>query len=148
MPVLEYCEKVIGAESAEDVWALHTETMARYGFDRLLYGFTTFRTPTGFGSPDDFLIMSNHDPEYINAFLRDGLYFHAPMVRWAATHVGACSWRWLAEHIDTLTEREKKVVEFNRKFGVTAGYSISFPDASITRSGCSGNSSYPTTLPS
>lgn len=135
MYVLEYCEKIISADSAEDVWALHTETMANYGFDRLLYGFTTFRTPTGFGNPDDFLVMSNHDPNYLQPFLGDGLYFHAPMVRWASTNVGACSWRWLAEHSDALTESEKKVWEFNRKHDVTAGYSISFPDASIRNKG-------------
>lgn len=135
MTLLEYCEKVICAETAEDVWAMHTETMASFGFDRLLYGFTTFRTPTGFGSPDDFLIMTNHDPDYIQAFLRDGLYFNAPMVRWAATHVGACSWNWVAQHSGTLTEGEKKVLDFNVKHGVTAGYSISFPDASIRNKG-------------
>lgn len=135
MPLLDYCEKVIRAETAEDVWALHTETMADYGFDRLIYGFTTFRTPTGFGSPDDFLIMTNQDPAYIRAFLKDGLYFNAPMVRWASSNVGSCSWSWLAENFSDLTDSERRVLEFNRQHDVTAGYSISFPDASIRNKG-------------
>ncbi len=133
--MLSYCEKVISADSAEDVWALHTETMASYGFDRLLYGFTTFRTTTGFGNPDDFLVMSNHNPEYIRTFLNEGLYFNGPMVRWAASNVGACSWGWLAKQSEALTDNEKKVLEFNRKHDVVAGYSISFPDVSIRNKG-------------
>lgn len=133
--MLEYCERVLSAETAEDVWGLHTQTMARFGFDRLLYGYTRFRTPTGFGDPDDFLVMTNHKPEYVNSFIREGHYFNAPMVQWAAANTGACSWNWVAQNMDSLSESELKVLAFNQKHGVRAGYSISFPDATIRNKG-------------
>lgn len=133
--MLEYIEKVLDARTAEDVWALHVRVMAEFGFDRLLYGFTRFRTPSGFGNPEDFLVMTNHRRAYVDAFIKDGHYFHAPMVRWAAENTGACSWRWIAENQEALTDSERRVWEFNRCHGITAGYSISFPDTSARNKG-------------
>ncbi|MEO8531775.1 MAG: autoinducer binding domain-containing protein, partial [Deltaproteobacteria bacterium] len=71
-------------------------------------------------------------------FMDGGLYFHAPMVRWSAENVGACSWSWMADHADMLTDEERKVATFNREKGVTAGYSISFRDSSIRDKGAIG----------
>ncbi|MBY6089734.1 helix-turn-helix transcriptional regulator [Maritimibacter alkaliphilus] len=128
----DYLERLTNARSIEELWTLHTEKMASYGFDRLLYGFTRYRTTTSLGDPEDFVILTNHKPAYTDGFLGQGLYFHAPMVRWALEHEGACSWRILAEMMmsGTLTESEKKVIEFNRSMGVKAGYSISFKSIS------------------
>ena len=64
----------------------------------------------------------------MRAFIEDGLYFEAPMLRWALKNKGACSWRWMTDmdHIERLTQPERRVLEFNRSMGVTAGYTISF----------------------
>ena len=138
IPLLEYLERTTDATSIEEVWSVHTRAMQAYGFDRLLYGFTRFRTAKSFGDREDFLILSNHDPAYVESFMDGGMYFHAPMVRWSAENVGSCSWSWMAEHAEMLTEEEKRVVEFNRKNGVNAGYSISFRDPSIRDKGAIG----------
>lgn len=116
----------------EELWDRHTRQMAEYGFDRLLYGFTRYRTATSLGDPDDFVMLTNHDPDYMESFVGDGLYHHAPMVRWALEHDGACSWRVMQEMISsgTLSEDERKVVAFNQSHEVTAGYSISFKSMS------------------
>lgn len=128
---------LLNAPSIEDVWEMHTRQMAQYGFDRLIYGFTRYRTSTSLGDPDDFVLLSNHKPEYMDVFIGDGLYHHAPMVRWALDNEGACSWSVLAQMLatETLTKEERKVVDFNLSMQVTAGYSISFKSMSSRSKG-------------
>ena len=123
---------LLNAPSIEELWDIHTSRMAEYGFDRLIYGYTRYRTATSLGDPEDFVLLSNHDRSYLDTFIQDGLYFHAPMVRWALEHEGACSWSVLAEMLatETLTPEENKVIEFNRSMNVLAGYSISFKSVS------------------
>lgn len=125
--LLEFLERVTAARTIEAVWSELVAVMDRAGFDRLIYGFTRFRTVQSFGDPDDLLILTNHDCAYTDRFIGERLYANAPMVRWAAENTGACSWRWIQDHRDHLTEAELRVAEFNRQMGVVAGYSISFP---------------------
>ncbi|MCK0148521.1 LuxR family transcriptional regulator [Marivita sp. S6314] len=116
------------AGSIEELWDLHCRRMASFGFDRLLYGFTRFRTATSLGDPNDFIILSNIDSDYVSQFIHNGLYRHAPMVRWAVDNDGAASWTVLQMMMDsgTVTEPEKRILEFNAKHQITAGFSISF----------------------
>lgn len=79
--------------------------------------------------------MTTQTPEYMREFVDKGLYNHAPMVRWARENVGACSWRWMEENLDSFSPSELRVVEFNRRMGVTAGYSISFRETSARTKG-------------
>lgn len=146
--LLDHLERVMNAHSIEGLWKLHTEAMRAYGFDRLLYGFTRFRTSNSFGNLEDVLVLSNHDQGYLDAFVRSGLFHHAPMVRWAAANEGACSWRWIEEQVAAglLTPSEQKVVDLNVRFGVLAGYSISFHDESIRSKGAIGLTA-PTGIP-
>jgi len=120
--------RLLDATTMEELWDIHTRAMAGYGFDRLLYGCTQFRTAHSLGSPDDFIVLTNHAPDYAEAFVNEGLYFHAPMVRWSLEHDGACSWSVLEARAaaDDFTPAERDVIAFNRKHDVTAGYSISF----------------------
>ena len=122
-----FLERVTSASSVEQVWTELTRAMADHGFDRLIYGFTRFRTAQSFGDIDDLLVLTNHDKAYTERFMGDRLYADAPMVRWAAENTGACSWRWIRDHYEHLTPAEMRVAEFNREMGVIAGYSISFP---------------------
>lgn len=133
--MIEHLESLTNATTVEDVWQLHCEKMATYGFDRLIYGFTRFRTASGFGDREDLLVMTNHDSNYVDGFMNSGMYFNAPMVNWALRNTGACSWGWWADNIDSMSASERKVIAFNVKHGVTAGYSISFRDASIRNKG-------------
>ncbi|MCB1400725.1 MAG: autoinducer binding domain-containing protein [Rhodobacteraceae bacterium] len=138
--MLAHLERLIEARTVEDIWALHCDRMADYGFDRLLYGFTRFRTAHSFGNIEDTLILSNHHPDYLRAFLDGGIFNHAPMVRWAADNQGACSWRWVEQqaHAGKLTQAERKVQELNLRYGIRAGYSISFPEQSGRAKGAIG----------
>lgn len=135
LQMLGRVERILDAVAVEDAWQELTEALEELGFDRLIYGFTRFKTASGFGDADDFLILANHDKDYLDKFIYGGLYFNAPMVRWAAENSGACSWRWIRENEQRLTRAEREVVAFNRSHGVTAGYSISFRDASVRNKG-------------
>ena len=59
------------------------------------------------------------------------------MLRWALNNEGACSWGALPEitHGDDLSESEKRVVDFNARMEVTAGYTISFRSISARSKG-------------
>lgn len=138
--MLRHLERLLSTDAIADIWALHCERMAQFGFDRLLYGFTRFRNAQGFGKLDDTLILSNHSPAYLDAFLGGGLFSDAPMVKWAAGSVGACSWRIVAERFQggTLSEAERRVMALNLQHGVLAGVSIAFADTSSRAKGAIG----------
>ncbi|MFK7754367.1 MAG: LuxR family transcriptional regulator [Sedimentitalea sp.] len=137
MNLRDYLLFLSNAPTLEDLWDRHTEQMAHYGFDRLIYGFTRFRTQTSLGDPEDFTILTNHGDAYVDGFLHGGLYFHAPMLHWALENEGAGSWRTLAEQFDTgtLTPNQLKVIEFNLRMKVTAGYTVSFKSVSARSKG-------------
>lgn len=133
----DYVERITAFSDMESLWDYHTEQMATFGFSRLFYGYTRYRRAGSVGDPQDFLILTNHGAAYADPFLADGHFFHAPMVRWALENVGACSWSWISEQADAglLTPSERRVIDFNRAHQVTAGYSISFADASPRNKG-------------
>ena len=138
--MLDHLEQLLVADDIGTIWNMHCSQMEKFGFDRLIYGFTRFRATQNLGSLDDTLILSNHDPAYLNSFLGAGLFSEAPMVKWALDSVGTCSWRIVAERAAAgeLSEGEKKVLELNRRFKVLAGYSIGFPDTSARAKGAIG----------
>ncbi|MDX8348955.1 LuxR family transcriptional regulator [Cognatiyoonia sp. IB215446] len=121
-------DRLTNARSVEELWDVHTKQMSQYGFDRLMYGFTRYRTSSSLGDPQDWVLLSTQSQEYMKVFFDEGLYFHAPMLNWALANDGACSWRWMMDmnRIDNLTQSEKRVMDFNREMDVTAGYTISF----------------------
>ena len=124
-------------DSVELLWDLHCRTMARYGFDRLFYGFTRFRTANSLGDPNDFVILTNHNSSYRDGFIEGGLYRDAPMVQWALDNEGVSSWAVANERIAAgdLSEAERRVAEFNVQHGVNAGYTISFKSVSSRAKG-------------
>jgi len=137
MTLKQYLNFVSYVKTLEELWAAHTEQMQHFGFDRLLYGHTQYRTQTSLGDPEDFVILTNHCKEYMDGFLRDGLYFHAPMLKWALNHEGAASWNMIRDMMSsgTMTDQERKVYDFNRSKGITVGYTISFTSVSVRSKG-------------
>jgi len=128
MKLTEYLHFVAGARSLEELWPAHIDQMAQYGFDRLIYGYTRFKTETSLGDPEDFVILSNHSSEYLNGFLHKGLYFHAPMLRWALENEGAGSWGMVPQMMADLdvSKEVQQVLDFNIRMQMTVGYTVSF----------------------
>ncbi|KIN61141.1 Autoinducer-binding transcriptional regulator, LuxR family [Sulfitobacter noctilucae] len=137
MSLRAYLDFLTRCPTIEELWDAHTDRMAEYGFDRLIYGFTRYRTSTSLGDPEDFVILTNHSRAFTDEFLDGGLYFHAPMVRWALANDGACSWTALHQMIQqrTLTPAEERVLEFNKRLKVNAGYTVSFKSISARSKG-------------
>ena len=134
---LVFLEQISEADLIEDVWALLTKKMETYGFDRLLYAYTRFQTHSAVADPLDSLMLSSHDPEYTDGFVKEGHYAHGPMLRWSLENDGACSWSWLEDiPLEEFTAGERKALEFNRSMGVTVGYTIGFKsDSARSRGG-------------
>jgi len=138
--IQDHLSAIIASNSLEEVWSLHTAKMAEFGFDRIVYGYTRFRTGTTLGDLQDALILTNHDAEYVEHFVGDGAYYQGPMVAWASENVGACSWRMMQELAMSgkLTQGEMEVVALNQRLEVTAGYTVSFHDVSTRVKGATG----------
>ena len=137
MSLREYLHSIARSPAIEELWDAHCQMMDSYGFDRLIYGFTRYRTQTSLGDPEDFVILTNHSVDYTDEFLGGGLYFHAPMVHWALANDGACSWTVLHDMVRerAMTPAEERVLDFNRRMGVTAGYTVSFKSISARSKG-------------
>lgn len=131
--LLDYLEKLHALDTIEAVWSHHVTYMGRFGFDRLLYGFTRNRTEKSFGDRQDILVLTNHDPAYVHEFIDRGLYFHSPMVRWASQTTGPGSWSLIPKYAEVNNPVFRQLVAINKKFNVTTGYSISFKETT-TRS--------------
>lgn len=125
---VDHLTQLTNAQTVEELWRLHTHKMDQFGFDRVMYGFTRYRTSSSLGDPQDWVLLSTQSPEYMKVFFDEGYYYHAPMIKWALANNGACSWRWMMDmsRIENLTPSEKRVMDFNRSMQVTAGYTISF----------------------
>jgi len=121
----------LAMQSVDELWQHHTEQMAEYGFDRLFYAYSAFRRAGTFGDPDDALILSNHDPQYIEAFVNKGLFRAGPMMNWANENVGAISWRHVHAQLKSydLSDAQRTVMALNARYGLVAGYTIAFPMA-------------------
>ncbi|WP_372885487.1 autoinducer binding domain-containing protein [Shimia sp.] len=134
---VDYLDALTKAGQFEELWDMHVDWMAGFGFDRLIYGYTSFRTEGSLGDAEDFMILSNHDRSYLDRFLGEQLYFHGPMMRWTLNHNGACSWSWAREQarLNLLTPKEAEVMQINDSMGVSAGYTISFPTISSRTKG-------------
>ncbi len=132
-----YLNRLANYQTVQDLWEAHTDKMAEFGFDRLLYGFTHYRSGASLGDPEDFIILTNHNQDYMNVFIGEQHYLHAPMVNWALNNDGAGSWSVIGEmrKADQLTPQEMRVLAFNASMGVKAGYTISFKAISARSKG-------------
>jgi LuxR family transcriptional regulator len=132
-----YLHRISNCQSIEELWEAHTQKMAEFGFDRLIYGFTRYWSGKSLGDPQDFILLTNHDREYTDVFVGEQHYIDAPMFNWALHNEGVGSWGMLAQmQADkTLTPAEQRMMEFNFSMGVTAGYTISFKSVSARSKG-------------
>ncbi|MEP2780830.1 MAG: LuxR family transcriptional regulator [Pseudoruegeria sp.] len=117
------------ADSLEEAWNLLIQAMKMVGFDRLVYGYNGLpHSDSALGDINDAIVLSNHDPKYIELFVGREMYRNGPMVRWALENGGACSWSEISKITEgrDLSSDEIAVMEINKRFGVTAGYTIAF----------------------
>ncbi|WP_431299672.1 autoinducer binding domain-containing protein [Tabrizicola sp. BL-A-41-H6] len=139
-PVLDLLNRIAATSTIDDAWELATRHFAMLGFSRVNYGFTRFRHATTIGDPDDALFLSTCDADYVNRYFVGGFYARTPVFRWAERNSGICTWAWVKEAYAAgrLTADEADAVRQNAEMGVTAGISVSFPNASSRSKGALG----------
>jgi len=125
--MLEYIKAIYGSHQLEDVWTLHCDAMAKFGFTRMIYGYSCYLTPNT-APVEDSLFLSNHEPGYFKRFILDEMYRYAPAGSWAMENTGSLSWAWVRDRVDTLDAHALQVLELNKAYGVTAGYTIAFAE--------------------
>lgn len=132
MKLVDYLNDLTNTRSIEELWNMHCEKMAGFGFNRLLYGFTNYRVGKSLGDPEDFIILTNHKQNYVDWFFGESEYFNAPMVKWALENEGSTSWQIIKDMVSSgvMTKAEMRVFEANRDHKVTCGYTISFKSVS------------------
>lgn len=124
-------KRLTNAASAEDLWQAHLDVMAGYGFTRLTYCYVTEDSHgegSNLGDPRDWVVLNNLQNGYVQEFTASGNYQGGPMVQWALQNTGALSWGDMAKRLagQDVSPQLSKAMAINRKYGVTAGYTISF----------------------
>lgn len=129
---IEHIYALTRARTIEELWSLHVAKMAEFGFDRLLYGFTRYKTERSLGDPQDWIVLTNHNSDYVDRFFNDGFVEKSPLVLWSKNSEGARSWRWMEELHESgrLTPEQERLYQFNRRMNVVAGMTISFSSVS------------------
>ena len=141
--VQESIRGIVYATAVEEVWKILLDAVQTAGFDNVLYGFTRFHTDYGFGDDNDHLFLTNFNRDYMQGYFLEGRYRNGPLVRWAVDNAGVCSWRWVQDHYHELSDAEREVADFNWSKGVTAGYTIAFPNSLRRYKGAIGMSLAP-----
>ena len=128
--IVDHLSRIAGAETVHDAWAILADLVGRFGFDRLLYVSTRFRTERSIGDLQDALFLTTHGRDYAHAMIERGLIRHAPMMN---APPGARPW---GPHEASSGGRHRPtglgalVVEARARFGMTAGYDVVFREVS------------------
>ena len=86
--LLDALEHIFAATSIEEAWAHYCRKMAAHGFDRLLYAYTRFPSASGFGDPEDALIVSTMPEDFMRRYIGEGLFRDCPTAQWLARNEG------------------------------------------------------------
>lgn len=122
--MLDYVERVQGLASAEALWRFHCDRMAAFGFDRLFYAFPSFPDGRPGEASGAYTVLTNHAPAYAARFVDDGLFRHAPEVRWAMRNTGATSWCIAQNDPASQTAQTRRALALNVVHKLTAGYTV------------------------
>jgi hypothetical protein len=131
--LLVLLNRIAASTSIDEAWELATGYFGKLGFKRANYGYTRFRHLKTIGDPDDALFLTTCDAEFAQRYFRGGFFARTPVFRWAERNNGSCTWTWVKPRPlppASLSAEEAEAVRQNATMGVTAGISISFPDAS------------------
>jgi len=121
---------ILACETAEAVLTALVQALRPFGFERFLYGLARFLVTDRLGASEDLYFASTLPATFNSGYFDSGLFRHAPMLEWARQHTGAMSWSWAREQAGAglLSPQALSVLEFNRRHGVIAGYSLCFAD--------------------
>lgn len=133
--IVSHLQRIDDAGSIGDVWRLHVDLMAAYGFDRLFYVSTRFRTESSFGDLQDALCLTNHAPDYARSMIERGLIRQTPMMNRGRS--GSWSWSVPVEPpaAGAAARLMSLVAAARARLGLLAGYDIVFREVSSRAGG-------------
>ena len=126
--LLDALERIFAATSIEEVWAQYCRKMAAHGFDRLLYAYTRFPSASGFGDPEDALIVASMPEGFMRRYIGEGLFRDCPTAQWLARNEGLLNWGEINDRFirGDLTAAQTRAIENQNEFGIIHGFSIGF----------------------
>jgi len=132
--VISLAQSMFRVGHLEDLWLLFTTALDQYGFDKILYGRTCYLGGQSLGD-DDLVVLSNHDSGYVANLLAERQFKCSPMLKWSLENEGFQSWDIVSQWMEsgTLSSEQEYFVAANKRYGVTAGYTASFP---VVRPNC------------
>jgi len=125
-------DRLLAIAQAADIpvaWNLATPRFREFGFSRVNYGLTRFRSDAWMGDPEDAVYLSTASEDYMRIYFRGGHFARTPIFRWLTSNVGTTCWRWVEDDFRAgrLPPGEAEAVRINHAMGVRAGLTISFP---------------------
>lgn len=132
--LVEHLARVMACDNLAELWALHKDCMAGYGFDSLFYAYSYQMSERDFGALNDAVMLSSFPADYMQAFINRNLLVHCPMWHWSLENTGAISWEHFQE-VAPATEREAEIMALAESHELTKGYLISFRDFSTRSKG-------------
>ncbi len=123
-----------------DVWSGLTKRLAKFGFDRILFGAREDTTRESMRNHANSIILSTYGAEIDAKFLNGRMYLESPTLKMAYESAGVISWEKTHERYraGTLSDAEAEVFMATQKLGLTAGYTYAPPDRGTGYRSCFG----------
>ena len=123
----ELLEEFLVCEDVPSSWALLTNELQGFGFDRAIYGRSTVSLPAAADRIDDAVIISNYSSEFMDFYMAERAYAFDPMLRWALANSGALSWGRVARQLERgeLNGDIARTLEAFEALGHKTGYTYS-----------------------
>ena len=114
---------ILATCDVNETWQVFSRALERLGMLHFVYGATRIPTWGIIGNGDDALILHNGPQGYADAYVGEQLYLDSPTYEWAANHDGFVSWAVATEQTPfTASTRQRRILELNVEYGVTAGF--------------------------
>lgn len=129
---IDLLTRLIEAQSPSELWDRYTDALLSYGFDRLVYGLSTY-APREIASNDQDVVFFSTPPVPKGSEASAMQFFmRTPMFRWVVENRGSCSWSWAEnERLAGRLRPEELDAYYQRiAMGQMAGYVLSLRDPS------------------
>lgn len=128
------------AAGMEAVWSELRHQLARFGFDRLNYGYTPALQDPDNTSRSPRLALSSHPDTRVRDLYVGPRLDRSPLRIWASRNTGAISWSERARLLDDydMAESGPALEVLLEDLGIRAGYTIGFPPTARNGKGSLG----------
>ena len=124
--VVDELHAILSADDTSRAWTAFLDAVERRGFPHAVYGMTTGADRPDLGREDQLTVLHNMAQDWADALIHDRLFERSPVVRWARANVGLVGWGQMRDGA-----HGGPLARLNREYGITAGFTIGFPPASL-----------------